>query len=236
MAVLAIGAAGFVAFHGVRRFQNAESITTDAIKRGRVVRGYVTKVADGDTLRIYSTNFFRRKPPANARPLPITETIAVRLASVDAPELPHFGNPGQPLAADARNHLANLVLNKRVVVNPVVSKDRYGRVVGVVWRGPWFWRSDVGLEMVKAGLAAVHHVKSSPTATDRDSALRVAEESAKSAKRGVWMLGDKYIAPSEFRKQHPSSALGALTDDDTSDVTTGKRSFFGWLEGLFSRK
>ncbi|KAJ3341140.1 Dipeptidyl aminopeptidase [Gonapodya sp. JEL0774] len=174
--VLALGGLSFVAYHGFRRFPSAEYLTSDFIKRGVLLRGYVTKVSDGDTIRFYNTNFLHRKPPKSAQALRAAGTIPIRLASIDAPELPHFGTPGQPLGSESRSHLARLVLGRRVIIKPM-AKDRYGRVVGIVWRGPRWWRTDVGLEMVSSGFASAR-TDYDKTSGDRDALLKAAEGKA----------------------------------------------------------
>ncbi|WP_245805439.1 thermonuclease family protein [Desulfovibrio gilichinskyi] len=57
----------------------------------------------------------------------------IRLASIDAPELGHDGKPEQYYAEEAREILSKMILNKIVVIDPVETKDHYGRTVGWVY-------------------------------------------------------------------------------------------------------
>ena len=74
------------------------------------------------------------------------------------------------------------------------GKDRYGRVLGVVFIGGM----DVNLEMVRSGLAEVYRGRPAK-GIDMD-AYWIAEDDAKRSVRGMWGLGDKYISPKEWRK------------------------------------
>ncbi|KAI5475721.1 hypothetical protein MNV49_001014 [Pseudohyphozyma bogoriensis] len=160
----------------VRRIPSAEYVTPHHLGGKRVVRGIVTRcdnplplrswgcaeqdgsVGDADNFRLY------HKPLLHYRTTPTTkaalkdETLHIRLAGVDAPELAHFGHPAQPYSAEALDHLTKLVLGKTVDVR-LYSKDRYGRVVGMahVRTLPWpFRKRNVSEEMLRAGLATVY--------------------------------------------------------------------------------
>lgn len=56
------------------------------------------------------------------------ETLSIRIAGVDAPELAHFGNPAQPHARESLKWLTKTVEGKRVKVE-MLRKDQYGRIV-----------------------------------------------------------------------------------------------------------
>ena len=92
-------------------------------------------------------------------------------------------------------HLASLVLNKPV---DIVSygTDRYGRTLGVVYVDG----RDVNLEMVRAGLAEVYRGR--PAKGFDNEPYQKAEDAARRAGVGMWSLGDKYISPKEWRKEH----------------------------------
>ncbi|MEE4462225.1 thermonuclease family protein, partial [Azotobacter chroococcum] len=72
--------------------------------------------------------------------------VVVRLCSIDTPE------QAQPYGPEAREALAALVLNKSVRIEQT-AQDRYGRIVGRVFRG----RTFVNEEMVRHGHAWVYH-------------------------------------------------------------------------------
>lgn len=90
------------------------------------IAGRVVGVTDGDTLRLLVG---RREEK-------------IRLHGIDAPE------KAQPWGDRSKRNLSDGVFGREVVVE-VRERDRYGRLVGVVWIG----REDAGLAQVRAGLA-----------------------------------------------------------------------------------
>ncbi|WP_254772745.1 thermonuclease family protein [Nitrosospira multiformis] len=89
--------------------------------------GRVVKIADGDTVTILDESNRQHK---------------VRLVGIDAPERK------QPFGTVSRQHLADLVFGKTVVVK-WQKRDRYQRILGKVLVDG----QDVNLEQIKAGLA-----------------------------------------------------------------------------------
>ena len=139
-----------------------------------------TRVTDGDTITVTQNGF----------------KTTIRLVGIDAPEKSRKKHePGQPFSQASTKYLAGIVLNKYV---DIVSygNDRYGRTLGVVYVDG----KNVNLEMVKAGLAEVYRGKPAP-GFDNDP-YQKAEDEARSAGKGMWSLGDKYISPKDWRKYH----------------------------------
>lgn len=131
------------------------------------------------------------------------ETIHVRLAGVDAPELGHWGNAAQPGSKEALEWLKGFVLGRRVRVT-ALKPDQYNRVVGrvLVWRFPWvlFGRKDVSLEMLKAGKAGIYEANSGVEFGGYEEQYRRAEEAAKRKGIGVWSRGMKGAeTPREYK-------------------------------------
>jgi len=139
-----------------------------------------TRVTDGDTITVITDG----------------QKSTIRLVGIDAPEKSRKKHePGQPFSQSSTKYLASLVLNKHV---DIVSygTDRYGRTLAVVYVDG----KNVNLEMVKAGLAEVYRGK---TASGFDNGpYEKAENEARSAGRGMWSLGDKYMSPKNWRKTH----------------------------------
>lgn len=134
----------------------------------------VVKISDGDTFKI--------SIPGTA------ETATVRLACVDAPE-----KKDQPGGVDARIALqTSLPIGSIVQIAPTGPKDRYGRIVGFVFRG----KTNVNLEQVATGRAWVYtaYLKTCPQYADR---LNAAQEKAKLARLGLW--GKESCPPWEWR-------------------------------------
>lgn len=81
--------------------------------------------------------------------------------------------------------LTNLILKKRVRVY-IYRRDQYDRVVARVSVRRWLFRQDVGLEMLKMGLATVYEAKSGAEFGEFEQQYRSAEEKAKERKVGMW--------------------------------------------------
>jgi endonuclease YncB( thermonuclease family) len=97
----------------------------------------------------------------------------------------------QPFGADAKKTLSALVFGKEVSVLKI-DMDRYGRTVGRVYQD----RTDVNLEMVKAGAAWAYKKYLS------DPSILEAETAARSRKAGLWALqADQIMPPWDWRKE-----------------------------------
>jgi len=143
----------------------------------------VIRVYDGDTLKAKS----------------ISKEITIRLVGIDAPETSKKKNqPGQPFSRKARGYLNDLVLNKMIDIRDY-GTDLYRRVLGEVFVNG----NNVNLQMVKAGLAEVYR---GPPAKGFDvRPYERAESEARSAGRGMWSQGDRYVSPREWRKQQKNN-------------------------------
>lgn len=119
------------------------------------------------------------------KPVLTSSKIHVRIAGVDAPELAHFGRPAQPYSNEALAWLTSYLLHRRVRVY-IYRRDQYDRVVATVFVRRWLLRRDVGLEMLKAGLATVYEAKFGSEFGAFEKQYREAEERAKKAKVGMW--------------------------------------------------
>ena len=163
--------------------------------RHRTLYGYVTSVGDADNFHLFHTpggrlagwGWFRgRKVQDLTRAQLRGQTVHVRLAGVDAPELGHFGKATQPFGPEALEWLRGEVLHRYVRVR-VYRRDQYERVVGMVWRRKWVvWRADVGYEMLKQGWATVYEAKFGSEFGDKEELYRAAEKRAKEKGLGMW--------------------------------------------------
>jgi micrococcal nuclease len=138
----------------------------------------VTRVAYGDTIKVRGA---------------AGETI-IRLVGIDAPETSHSKHEhGQPFSQQSKKYLTELVLNKKVDIQGF-GQDRYGRVLGLVFVDG----KNVTLEMVRAGFAQVYrgeHAKG----FDPGPYLE-AERESREAKKGMWIQGEKYVSPRDWRR------------------------------------
>lgn len=136
------------------------------------LEGEVVGLADGDTVTVLDATKTQYK---------------VRLSGIDAPE------KNQPFGNRSKQHLADLVFRKHVVVE-WSKQDRYGRIVGKVLVGG----RDACLAQVVAGLAW-HYKTYQREQAPEDQVLYAAAEDAARAKRvGIWQ-DPAPIAPWDFR-------------------------------------
>ena len=138
----------------------------------------VIRVYDGDTITVIENG----------------KKIRVRLVGIDSPEMTRGKHkPGQPFCQKSQKYLSWLVLKETVKIKSY-GLDRYGRILGVVYSNG----TNANLEMVKVGLAEVYRGKS-PTGFEV-TIFQQAEKEAHEAERGMWIQGDKYVSPREWRQ------------------------------------
>lgn len=139
--------------------------------------GRVVSVSDGDTIGVLTAN---------------REQVRIRISGIDAPE------KSQPFGQVSKQRTSDLCFGADVKVT-WHKKDRYGRTIGKVEvRG-----SDIGLTLVRDGLAWHYkQYESEQTPIDR-IAYSTAERQARSSARGLWRDAAP-IPPWEFRKEKRS--------------------------------
>jgi micrococcal nuclease len=121
--------------------------------------------------------------------------LRIRLFGIDAPETPKGAKfPGQPYGPEAEAYLKRLVEGKRVRVD-IYQVDRYQRLLStIVLDG-----KDINLAMLEAGLAEVYRGPESGNLYKPQ--YQAAEEAARAARTGMWVLGDAYESPRAYRKR-----------------------------------
>ncbi|KAI9501068.1 putative endonuclease lcl3 [Coemansia spiralis] len=186
-----------------RRYKTETNVPDRVVKSHRKLHGYMVNVSDGDTFRFYHVPLVRwpfTKPPQEKQRGVATNTILIRLSAVDAPEMAHFGNPEQPLAKEAKQHLYDQLTGRSVTVKPL-AKDQYGRIVASVTYRSWMIaKKNAAHEMLKAGLATLYTGGNAQYDGEKEKLDRIQAE-AKKAKRGVWKLKD-FQPPAEYKRQH----------------------------------
>lgn len=181
----------------LRRTPNIAYLNPSSL-RNRSYYGYVTRVGDGDNFHLFHTPGGRltgwgwaprrgvKDMMSRAAKGKGEQTMHIRLAGVDAPEMSHFGRPEQPYAREALEWLKGFVGGKFVRVYPF-RQDQYQRVVSAAYIYRWgFWKTDVGLSMLKRGLATVYEAKFGSEFGNQEQNYRAAEERAKQRKVGMW--------------------------------------------------
>jgi len=149
--------------------------------------GQCSSVADGDTITVLK----------NGSP------VKVRFLGIDCPE------GDQTYGEIAKLHLELLILNKTVIIKEKY-KDKYGRTVAEVFLSD----KDIGLEMIRVGLA--WHFKKYSS----DSGYSNVETIAQRNKIGLWSLPNP-VPPWEYRSggsQSISSNLLMTTQSASTQV------------------
>ena len=140
----------------------------------------VIRVYDGDTVKAVGHDI----------------EIKVRLVGIDTPETSKKkGQPGQPYSQAATKHLADLVLD-RVVDIKGYGTGPYNRILSVIFIDG----KNVNLEMLNTGLAEVYRGK--PPKGFALEPYRQTERNARADRKGMWVLGDEYVSPKDWRKMH----------------------------------
>jgi len=150
--------------------------TVPSVAGGNLAR--VSKIVDGDTIHL----LIRREGSAEA----VKETV--RLFGIDAPEL--HAKPGQaradfqvqPFAREARDLLAKLCPPGSDIVIVEKNRDRFGRLLGVLYL---LDGRDLNKLLVESGFARAFVLRDNK----RDPLLKEytqAETAAKEAQRGQW--------------------------------------------------
>nr|OQO26434.1 hypothetical protein B0A51_04957 [Rachicladosporium sp. CCFEE 5018] len=241
----------------LRRIPGAEYLKPGFFRR-RSLYGYVTSVGDADGLRLFHTpggrlmgwGWWRQvgvKAKGKGRGIRKTEgTLSIRIAGIDAPEMAHFGKEEQAYSKEAFEWLREFTEHKYVRVYPY-RNDQFGRVVGSVFRRQWVvWNTDVGLQMLKRGLATVYEAKSGAEFGESEALYRETEAQAKSKGVGIWrnpgfigkLLGQEKAveSPREYKTRTSQQEHGkrASPKPVASSATASKPevSSSGWLRGL----
>ncbi|HLU03208.1 MAG TPA: thermonuclease family protein [Advenella sp.] len=131
------------------------------------LEGRVVGIADGDTLTILDKARQQHK---------------IRLAQIDAPE------SGMPYGRAAKKFLSLAVYRKTVRVL-ADKRDRYGRVLGVVYLG----RQNINMRMVANGYAWAYRAYVTDTAYCNAQAL------ARRQRQGLW-AEKKPVPPWQWRR------------------------------------
>jgi micrococcal nuclease len=134
--------------------------------------GIVDRIIDGDTISVKINN----------------QKEKIRLACIDARE------KGQVGGTEATKFLSGLTpIGSQVVIVPT-GRDRYGRLLGVVFNG----KTNINLAMVANGHAIVYKQYLSKCPNSREDLVK-AEAIAKSQKLNIWNQPN-FCSPQNFRQ------------------------------------
>ena len=151
--------------------------------------------------------------------------IHVRLAGIDAPEAAHFGRPAQPFSKEALDWLTTYVLGRRVRAY-VYKPDQYGRVVATVYVWKGLLRRDVGLQMLRSGLATVYEAKTGAEfGRGREEKYRKAEWWAKLKRKGIWSSKkETFESPRDYKMKFTKGQPAGQPVEDVEEVVETKKT------------
>lgn len=87
----------------------------------------------------------------------------------------------------------------------VYKRDQYNRAVATVYVRRFLIRRNVGLEMVKRGLATVYEAKSGAEFGGIKDVYEKAEAKAKKKKKGMWSgKASEFESPREYKSRYGS--------------------------------
>lgn len=118
----------------------------------------------------------------------------VRYQGIDAPEIAHDGQSGDPFGEEARLYNEKLLQGRKVRLKlDEQHTDHYGRILAQVFLPDGTW---INKAMAAEGLAYVClYDKESPTAASIFKELLSAQRSAISAKKGMWAVSPAKSEP-----------------------------------------
>lgn len=137
----------------------------------------VVGVNDGDTITVFDEENNKQ--------------FKIRLATIDAPEYT------QAFGKKSRQHLSDLVFNKRILINSY-GKDRYGRLIGEVF----VEGKNINVAQIKNGYAW-HYKRHQKQQTIKQRLIYSrAQDEAKDKRLGIWQY-DNPVPPWAYRKKSP---------------------------------
>ncbi len=122
------------------------------------------------------------------------------MLGIDAPEIPRVDTqgrikfPGQPFSMGAMAYLKHLVHGKLVRAQ-IYRHDRYKRLLSVIFMDG----KDINLAMIEAGLAEVY--RGPETGNPYKPHYQAAEDAARAAGQGMWVVGEVYESPRAYRRR-----------------------------------
>jgi endonuclease YncB( thermonuclease family) len=134
--------------------------------------------------------------------LEASRKVLVRLAGIDAPELPKDRyHKGQPLAEQSRDYLLKLIQGKAVEMAIVGTDAAKTPLVLLTLEGVL-----INAKMVEAGFAEMTAETSEAIPAKQRHAIENAELSAKKGRLGIWGLTN-YVRPVEFRIRQSNNVM-----------------------------
>ncbi|RLN54412.1 hypothetical protein BBJ28_00007791 [Nothophytophthora sp. Chile5] len=184
-----------------RRYATVEDLPMKLFHEERKINATAVNFSDGDTFRARHVPFLRGAGSYDGK---LSEhTLQIRLAGIDTPETPKFGNPGQPFGDDAKKWLTSALEGRKLTLT-LLHKDQYARAVCMVQYGRWPFRRDASEEILKVGLGQVYRQAGAVYGGKQETYEKL-EEKARKKKRGIWSQGSKMESSSDYKARMRAS-------------------------------
>jgi endonuclease YncB( thermonuclease family) len=144
------------------------------------LQGKVAEIIDGENITVVSVNHL----------------VKVRVIAIATPD------KGQAYSDVAKQHLADLILNKYVVVQYSLLRDGY--LVGQVMNGDM----DVGAQMIRDGVAWYDKSDERHLTEAEQRIYAASQDAARSERRGLWQDASP-VSPWDFRKAQAAAQVSS---------------------------
>lgn len=183
-----------------RSFRNTRDVPSRFFgAKAPLLHGKAVTVGDGDTIRFFHRPLFWTKVPKKMK---VSEmALPIRLCTIDTPETPKFGKPGQPYGKEAKEELKSLLGNKTISIR-LLRLDQYGRAVAqlLVPTRFFFRKRHVDEYMLQKGLAEVYLGGGAVYGPRGMEDYLQLEATARKQKLGIWSLDNRESA-AEYKKR-----------------------------------
>lgn len=160
--------------------------------------GLVVSVGDGDGFRAVHLPLLRPGMSFLKE-----DSLPIRLAGVDAPEVRSFGKPAQTFSKEAKLYLKNLIDGKKVKIQ-ILDIDHFNRIVAMVFiKSGFFSWKNINLSMLDSGMACVFRSRYTSFG-GLEEQFYSRESIAKSKKIGIWS-DPNFINPQEYKRKMKSA-------------------------------
>ena len=167
----------------------------------KILWGRAVSVSDGDTIR-----FLHQPTPFHPRRLGKGQkaselALPIRICTIDTPETPKFGKPGQPFGMEAKEALQELIQGRKIGLR-LLQLDQYSRAVAQVLV-PRTFRSPLHVDqyMLQQGLAEVYTGGGAVYGPLGVDAYLELQKKAQKAKKGIWSQGKRRESAAEYKRR-----------------------------------
>lgn len=97
--------------------------------------------------------------------------------------------------------MSDCILDHRVRAY-IHSRDQYNRVVATVYVRKFLLRRDVGLQLLKQGLATTYEAKSGVEWGGKEEVYKAAEAKARAKRLGIWSAKrSDFVSPRAYKRE-----------------------------------